>query len=96
MIESIKRETIVEMLLNSLEAERYVRAPLLLEVVDELSGTERFKIACDLAKRMLGTLEAGVMTDSEFKRGLDELRVCVRRSAVARTSVAPPRNQNAA
>ena len=96
MIESIHRETIVEMLLNSLEAERYVRGPLLLEVVDELSGTERFKPACDMAKRMLGTLEAGVMSDAEFKSRLDELRICVRRSALARTSIAPPRNQNAA
>ena len=38
MIQSIQRGTIVEMLLNSLEAERYVRGPLLLNVVDELSA----------------------------------------------------------
>lgn len=88
MIQSIQRGTIVEMLLNSLEAERYVRGPLLLTIVDELSGVETFAPAAALAQAMLADIEAGRLTgDHEFQRRLDELRGCVQRLG-ARTGLA--------
>ena len=97
MIQSIQRETIVEMLLNSLEAERYVRGPLLLNIVDELSGSEALAPAAEMARRLLSTMTAGALTESDFQRQLALLRGCVHRltrtglvdasaSALARTT----------
>ena len=86
MIQSIQRGTIVEMLLNSLEAERYVRGPLLLNIVDELSESETFAPAADMAKDLLATMEAGRLDEREFRRGLDALRSCVR--TLSRTGLA--------
>lgn len=78
MIQSIQRGTIVEMLLNSLEAERYVRGPLLLNVVDELSASESFAPAADLARDLLVAIESGPVSDAIFHTKLGELRECVR------------------
>jgi hypothetical protein len=88
MIQSIQRVTIVEMLLNSLEAERYVRGPLLLNIVDELSASDAFAPAAEMAKRLLATLEGGRVDERAFHRGLDDLRVCVQR--LSRTGLAEP------
>lgn len=89
MIQSIHRGTIVEMLLNSLEAERYVRGPLLLNIVDELSTGEAFAPAAELAKDLLGDLERGGVSERDFHVRLDELRGCVARLARSGLSEAP-------
>lgn len=89
MIQSIQRGTIVEMLLNSLEAERYVRGPLLLNIVDELSVSDGFAPAADMARHLLSALEAGPLGDGDFQRSLDELRACVRK--LSRTGLAEPK-----
>jgi hypothetical protein len=86
MIQSIQRGMIVEMLLNSLEAERYVRGPLLLNVVDELSASESFAPAADMARELLAAIESGPVTDAVFHAKLGELRECVR--ALDRTGLA--------
>lgn len=86
MIQSIQRGTIVEMLLNSLEAERYVRGPLLLNIVDELSGSDTFAPAAEMARSLLATMEAGRLSDSEFRIQLEELRSCVKK--LSRTGLA--------
>ena len=78
MIHSIHREAIVETLLNSLEAERYVRGPLLLNVIDELGAAECFAPAADIARAMLASLEAGGVSDEEFGREVARLRETVR------------------
>ena len=78
MIQSLHCGTIVEMLLNSLEAERYVRGPLLCNVVDELSVRETYAPAADLARALLAEIERGTVSDDVFKAKLGELRECVR------------------
>jgi hypothetical protein len=72
------RATIVEMLLNSLEAERYVRGPLLCNIVDELSATDSYAPAASLATDLLVTLQSGPMSDEVFRARIDELRSCLR------------------
>lgn len=79
MIQSIHCGTIVEMLLNSLEAERYVRGPLLCNIVDELSGSESYAPAADLARSLLADIEHGPVADTVFHARLGELRECVQK-----------------
>jgi hypothetical protein len=89
MIQSIHSGTIVEMLLNSLEAERYVRGPLLCNVVDELSVSETYAPAADLARALLAEIERGPVPDELFHAKLGELRECVR--TVTRTGLGEAR-----
>jgi hypothetical protein len=70
--------TIVEMLLNSLEAERYVRGPLLCNIVDELSTSDSYEPAAHLARALLAEIQRGPMNDALFHAKLGELRECVR------------------
>lgn len=78
MIQSIHCGTIVEMLLNTLEAERYVRGPLLCNVVDELSANESYAQAAEIARALLVDIEHGSVSDAVFHAKLGELRECVR------------------
>lgn len=78
MIQSIQRGTIVEMLLNSLEAERYVRGALLANVVDELAGSESLAPAADLARELLVAIDSGPVADAVFHAKLGELRQYIR------------------
>jgi hypothetical protein len=89
MIQSIQRETIVEMLLNSLEAERYVRVPLLLNIVDELSNSERLSPASQIARDLLASLEKGSVAEAEFRHGIQALRSCVQRLSKTGLSETP-------
>jgi hypothetical protein len=79
MIQNIERETIVEMLLNSLEVERYVRGPLLQNVLDELSVDPRLSAAADLARSLLDRVDD--VEPAEWSRTIRELRLMVRESA---------------
>jgi hypothetical protein len=88
MIQTIERETIVEMLLNSLEAERYVRRPLLENVIDELVADRRFAQAAELARALLPRLDAA--SQAEFERALRDIRIAVR-EAVPRSGVVAAR-----
>jgi hypothetical protein len=78
MIQSIHCGTIVESLLNTLEAERYVRGPLLCNIVDELSVSESYAPAATLARALLAEIERGPISDAVFQAKLGELRACVR------------------
>jgi hypothetical protein len=89
MIQSLHVGTIVEMLLNSLEAERYVRGPLLCNVVDELSANASYAPAADLARALLEELERSPVPDVVFRAKLGELRECVR--SLARGGAGVPR-----
>ncbi len=89
MIQTIQRGTIVEMLLNSLEAERYVRGPLLLTIVDELSATDTFAPAAEMARHLLATLDDGALGDDDFRRALHELRLRVQSLSCAGLAQAP-------
>jgi hypothetical protein len=88
MIQSIHCGTIVESLLNTLEAERYVRGPLLCNIVDELSASESYAPAATLARELLAEIERGPLSDAVFHAKLGELRECVRNAS--RTGLGEP------
>ncbi len=77
MIQSMRPETIVETLINTLEAERYVRGPLLLTIVDELSCAKCFAPAAQAARAILESLESGQLAESEFASRVEALRQLV-------------------
>lgn len=77
MNDGIHGETLPLVLLNSLEAERYVRGALMLTLLDELSVRPGFEQAAALASRILARLEAGPIDDGELRRGLVELRASI-------------------
>ena len=74
MIQSMQRETIVDTLLNTLEVERYVRSPLLLELVGELSGMPGLEPAAEAVRTLLEELAHGKPIEREFAARVDELR----------------------
>jgi hypothetical protein len=74
MIHSIERATLVETLLNTLEAERYVRGPLLATIVDELSADAGLEIAAAAARAILDGLRSGGLVESEFAARVSALR----------------------
>jgi hypothetical protein len=78
IIQSTHRRAIVETLLNSLEAERYVRGPLLATVADELSaGGEGFEVAAGAARSLLEGWQAGRLAEAEFAARVRALRPLV-------------------
>lgn len=77
MMHSVQRETLVETLLNTLEAERYVRGPLLRTIVDELTAGEGLEIAADAARALLEAYHAGHLTEQELTFRVGALRQLV-------------------
>jgi len=78
MIQSMLRVAIVETLLNTLEAERYVRGPLLLTIVDELAATVGFEVAANEASAFLESLMSGQLREADFVDRVRALRELVR------------------
>ncbi len=74
MIHSIARATIVETLINTLEAERYVRGPLLATIVDELSADAGLEIAAAAARAILDGLRSRGFSEAEFGDRVSALR----------------------
>ena len=87
MNHSMPHVTLVETLLNTLEAERYTRAPLLLTIVDELSADDCLEPAAEEARAIVERLHAGAMLESEFKARVGALRRLVQ------TLSAPPESE---
>ena len=58
---TIPRATILDTLINTLEAERYMRGPLLVEVIAELRANERLAEAAELAGAILASVETGLL-----------------------------------
>lgn len=77
MIQSIQRESLVETLLNTLEAERYVRGPLLRTIVDELTAGEGLEIAADAARDILEAYYAGHLAEQDLTFRVGALRQLV-------------------
>ena len=75
MIQSMQHETLVETLLNTLEAERYVRGPLLLTIVDALSAREGLEVATEAARSIEVELES--LADADFVARIVALRQLV-------------------
>src|SRR5687768_16427515 len=71
--------TMLVSLLNTLEAERHVRAALLVEVVAELGRDPRDRRALRRAQALLDRVEQGAISDAEFADGLHRLRVAALR-----------------
>ena len=67
----------IETLLNSLEAERYVHGPLLLTVADELKSAG-LTPAAHVAEALLLRVEQRRISDVEFADEVRTLRVIVR------------------
>ena len=84
MAEIRDRALTVDMLLNTLEAERHVRRGLLQLVVDELERMDLGRCAAD-GRRLLERLDAGA-GDAEFVRCIAELRAAVRAAAASDVS----------
>jgi hypothetical protein len=86
MMTSIERAKLLDTLLNTLEAERYLRGPLLLEVLDALDA-EELESAAAFARRMLQRLQTGRAAETEFNAEVAELRQLVL-AATARATAA--------
>lgn len=88
VIQSLQRTAIVETLLNTLEAERYVRGPLLATIADELSaGGEGLEAAAGAARAILERWEAGQLAEPELAARIRALRPLVEaRRATPRSS----------
>jgi hypothetical protein len=86
MIESCHRETLVETLLNTLEAERYVRGPLLETIIDELSVGAGLETATKAARGILEGLESGQLVESDFVSRVGALRQLVQSLSAAPAS----------
>ncbi len=74
MIQSIERATIVETLLNTLEAERYVRGPLLETIADVLSADAALEVAAEAARAILEGLRSGRLVEADFTARVGALR----------------------
>ena len=70
------RDTHVETLLNSLQAERYMRAALLMTIVDELDGDAALGVAAEAARAMLN--DVATLSASDLEKRIDVLRHLVR------------------
>lgn len=72
----------IETLLNTLEAERYVRGPLLLTIADELKAAGLVP-AAHVAEALLLRVEDRSLTEREFASEVNTLRLVVRSLATA-------------
>lgn len=79
------RSTTIELLLNALEAERYVRRALLENVIAELGAIPE---AAAEGRALLSRLDRGA-TELEFKSGLASLRRSVAKTRAAAPDSAP-------
>ena len=86
MTQTFQRAALVETLLNTLEAERYMRRPLLNTIVDELSARSGLEGAVDAARAILDGLESGQLQEREFVVRIGALRELVS-ARVALTAV---------
>jgi hypothetical protein len=78
MMPSMHRAAHVETLLNTLEAERYMRGPLLRTIVDELRAREGLEPAANAAAGILEGLASGDLGESDFAARIRSLRHLVR------------------
>ena len=76
MMHGIHREAHVETLLNSLQAERYMRGALLMTIVDELDGDAALGVAAAAARAMLNDVDT--LSSSDLEKRIDVLRHLVR------------------
>jgi len=85
MTSTRQHEAIVDMLLNTLEAERYVRGALLFNLLDELSAVDALEPAAVVVRDLMVELESGPLDQAEFAIRIADIRALVR-SLAPRTS----------
>jgi hypothetical protein len=91
-MQNLERDTLIDTLLESLETERYLRLPLLLTVIDELSAIEVLASAVAPAETLRLALERRAIDDVQFARSVRELRFFVnelRESAPVESGIRP-------
>lgn len=72
----------VDSLLNSLEAERHLRAPLLEIFIDQIAADPELERARRSAQDLLETLSVDALSHQDFVRRIGHLRrLCVRQDA---------------
>jgi hypothetical protein len=87
MMKTVPRSRRIELLLNTLLAERYARRPLLAEVIEELATETDGSEALRAGRALLERLEAGI-DEREFEGSVEhliELTHCVPFDAHDRT-----------
>lgn len=77
---SLRSTANLEVLLNTLEAERHARGALLVAFVDELRAATMDR-APESTRELLKRAERGEMGEPEFRMLLDELRAFARTAA---------------
>lgn len=77
-MQSFPRDVLLDTLLDALAAERHVRAPLLLTILDELGAGEKDAAAVTAAQGLLQALRAAPLGEHEFARRVGELRALLR------------------
>jgi hypothetical protein len=81
MMKTVPRSRRIELLLNTLLAERYARRPLLAEVIDELSTEMGASEAVRVGRALLERLDSGI-DEREFEGCVEQL--------IAMTQQRPP------
>ncbi len=76
-IATAHRIHLIETLLNTVEAERHLRLPLLGNVVDELEELPGLEGVAESARTILGTVREGDVDDGLFGRCIRALRLAV-------------------
>jgi hypothetical protein len=72
MMKTVPRSRRIELLLNTLLAERYARRPLLAEVIEELSREKDGSEAARVGRALLERLESGI-DEREFEGCVEQL-----------------------
>ncbi len=73
---SLSQNALLSTMLNSLEAERHARAPLLLAILDEIEGVADLEVATRAARALLADLPR--LDTASFAGRVEALRRAVR------------------
>jgi hypothetical protein len=79
MMKTVPRSRRIELLLNTLLAERYARRPLLAEVIEELSSERDGSEAVRVGRALLARLDSGI-DEREFEGCVEELIAITQRT----------------
>ena len=74
MSAAIRRDILALVLLNTLEAERHLRGPLLMEFIAALPRDEHFVTTVMTASILLHRVKRHEIGDTDFLRSIDQLR----------------------
>ncbi len=87
MVSWAHRTSRFESLINTVEAERYLRKPLLLDLLDELMEVPHLRHAAEVAGDILARVDD--LDDVRLHRDLDVLRATVIAAALGASTLEP-------